>query len=109
VLAKKHAANGFSPDGGDVSDFSSRLCRAHANCYENMPMFASLILVAMLTDNAAITDPLARWALLARFAQTLTHLISASEIAVTIRASFWGVQLAIMAYWAYQLGMLGFQ
>ncbi len=109
VLAKKHAANGFDPDGSDVSEFSARLCRAHANCYENLPMFAALVLVAMATGNVAITDPLARWVLVARVAQSVVHLISVSELAVTIRAGFWGVQLGIMAYWVYQLGMLGFQ
>ena len=109
VLTKKHAVNGFDPDGSDVSAFSARLCRAHANCYENLPIFGSLILVAMFTDNAAITDPLARWALLARFAQSITHLISDNELAVAIRAGFWSAQLGIMAYWVYQLGMLGFQ
>ncbi len=72
-------------------------------------MFAALILVALFTDHAAITDPRARWALVARFAQTVTHLISVSELAVTVRAGFWAIQLGIMAYWVYQLGMLGFQ
>lgn len=109
VLMKRHTANGFDPDGGDVSAFSGRLCRAHANCYENLPVFAALILIALGTGNAAITDPLARWVLVARVAQSLTHLVSVSEIAVMIRASFYSVQLGIMAYWVVQLGMLGFQ
>ena len=42
-------------------------------------------------------------------AQSITHLISVSEVAVTIRATFFSIQLAIMAYWVFQLGMLGFQ
>jgi uncharacterized MAPEG superfamily protein len=108
-LTKQHAANGFAPDGSDCGPFSERLCRAHANCYENLPMFAALILVALGTGNAAITDPLARWVLVARVAQSVTHLISVSELAVTIRVTFFSVQLAIMAYWVFQLGMLGFQ
>ena len=108
-LAKKHAANGFDPSGSDVSEFSGRLCRAHANCYENLAIFASLVLLAMATGNGAITDPLARWVLVARVAQSVTHLISTSEIAVTIRVTFFMVQLGIMAYWVVQLGMLGFQ
>jgi uncharacterized MAPEG superfamily protein len=109
VLTRKHAANGFSPDGADVSAFSARLCRAYANCYENLPMVGALILLSLGTGNAAITDPLARWVLVARVAQSLTHLVSVSAIAVTIRAGFWSVQLGIMAYWVVQLGMLGFQ
>jgi uncharacterized MAPEG superfamily protein len=108
-LAKQHTANGFDPDGADVSPFSGRLCRAHANCYENLPMFAGLVLLAMVTGNGAITDPLARWVLVARVAQSVVHLISTSELAVMIRVTFFSVQLGIMAYWVYQLGMLGFQ
>jgi uncharacterized MAPEG superfamily protein len=109
VLTKKHAANGFDPGGYDVSEFSGRLCRAHANCYENLAMFAGLILLAMVTGNGAVTDPLARWVLVARVAQSTVHLISESEIAVTIRVTFFLVQVGIMAYWVVQLGMLGFQ
>ncbi len=109
VLTKERAANAFDPSGSDVSEFSGRLCRAHANCYENLPMFASLILLAIATGNVAVTDPLARWVLVARVAQSTVHLISTSEMAVMARASFHGIQLGIMAYWVYQLGMLGFQ
>jgi uncharacterized MAPEG superfamily protein len=108
-LTKKHAANGFDPGGYDVSDLSGRLCRAHANCYENLPMFAGLVLLAMVTGNAAITDPLARWVLVARVAQSTVHLISTSEMAVTIRVTLFMVQVGIMVFWVYQLGMLGFQ
>ena len=109
VLMKQHTANGFDPDGADVSEFSGRLCRAHANTYENLPIFGALILVAMVTQNVAITDPLARWVLVARVAQSTVHLISTSEMAVSIRATIYGVQLGIMAYWVVQLGLLGFQ
>jgi uncharacterized MAPEG superfamily protein len=109
VLTGKHAANGFDPNGADISEFSARLSRTHANCYENLPMFAGLVLLALVSGNASITDPLARWVLVARVAQSVVHLISTSEIAVMIRASFYSIQLGIMGYWVYQLGMLGFQ
>jgi len=108
VLAQKRAANDFLPSGEDVSPFSNRLCRAHANCYENLPVFAALILLALVTGNEAITDPLARWVLVARVAQSVVHLISTSEMAVTLRATLLLVQLGIEAYWIVQLGLLGF-
>jgi uncharacterized MAPEG superfamily protein len=108
VLTKKRPANAFEPFGSDVSAFSGRLCRAHANCYENLPIFAALILVAMFTGHGEITDTLARWVLAARVAQSTVHLISISEMAVTLRATLWTVQLAIEAYWVVQLGLLGF-
>ncbi|MGB5548411.1 MAG: MAPEG family protein [Polyangiales bacterium] len=108
VLKKERAANDFLPSGEDVSPFSNRLCRAHANCYENLPVFAALILLALVTGNAGITDPLARWVLVARVAQSMVHLISTSEMAVSLRAVFLLVQLGIEAYWVVQLGLLGF-
>jgi len=108
VLKKERAANDFLPTGEDVSPFSNRLCRAHANCYENLPVFAALILLALVTGNAGITDPLARWVLVARVAQSMVHLISTSEMAVSLRAVFLLVQLGIEAYWVVQLGLLGF-
>lgn len=108
TLKKERRANDFKPSGEDVSPFSGRLCRAHANCYENLPIFGSLILLALVTGNAAITDPLARWVLTARVSQSLVHLTSTSEIAVSIRAGLFVVQLAIEAYWVVQLGLLGF-
>jgi hypothetical protein len=109
VLTKQRAANEFHPSGSDVSEFSGRLCRAHANCYENLAMFGGLILLAMVTGHGVITDPLARWVLVARVAQSTVHLISTSEIAVTIRVTLFLVQIGIMVSWVYQLGMLGFQ
>lgn len=108
VLSGKRAANDFLPSGDDVSAFSNRLCRAQANCYENLPVFAALVLLALATGNGAITDPLARWVLVARFAQSTVHLISTSEAAVSLRAVLLLVQLGIEAYWIVQLGLLGF-
>ena len=108
TLSGKRAANSFAPWGKDVSPFSGRLCRAHANCVENIPVFAALVLLAMVTGHGDITDPLARWVLVARVAQSTVHLISISEIAVTLRVTLLLAQLGIEAYWIVQLGLLGF-
>ncbi len=108
TVSKQRAANSFEPFGSDVSLFSGRLCRAHANCYENLPIFAALILLALVTDNAGITNSLARWVLVARVAQSVVHLISTSEMAVALRATLFTVQLGIEAYWVVQLGLFGF-
>ncbi len=37
TLSGRRAANRFAVSGDDVSPFSGRLCRAHANCYESLP------------------------------------------------------------------------
>ncbi len=103
TLSGQRAANSFGVDGSDVSPFSNRLCRAHANCYENLPVFAALVLVAMSTGNAAITNALAPWALAARVAQSTTHLASTSSLAVQARFGFFLAQFLIQVWWAVSL------
>ena len=103
VLTGKRAANQFNPDGKDVSPFSNRLCRAHANCYENLPLFAAVILLALVMGRNGVTDPLALWFLGARVAQSVTHLISTSHNAVLVRFAFFAVQIAILVYWLFRL------
>jgi len=103
VLSGKRAANQFSPDGSDVSTFSNRLCRAHANCYENLPVFAAVILLALVMGRNGITDPLALWFLGARVVQSATHLVSTSHYAVLVRFAFFLAQWVILAYWVFRL------
>ena len=97
------AANSFAPTGDDVSPFSGRLCRAHANCYEFFPIFGGLLGVAALTQTTHLTDPLALWALAARVAQSGVHLASTSVSAVTLRFGFFLAQFVIAAWWAARL------
>lgn len=105
ALAGKRAANAFAVSGEDVSPFSARLCRAHANCYENLPIFAGLILVVTVSGNAAITAPLALWAVAARVGQSTVHLLSTSIGAVQLRFLFFLALWSIQAWWA--VGLLG--
>lgn len=103
TLSGRRAANAFAPSGSDVSEFSGRLCRAHANCYENLPLFGAVAVVAVVSGNAAITDPLALWVVLARVGQSVVHLASTSSAAVIVRFHLFGVQVAILAYWVVRL------
>lgn len=103
TLSGARAANSFDPSGSDVSPFSARLCRAHANSYEFFPVFGGLIVVAALSNSSHVTDPLACWALLARIGQSSVHLASTSAAAVTIRFGFFLAQFVIAAYWAVRL------
>ena len=103
TLSGKRAANSFQPDGFDVSPFSGRLCRAHANCFESFPFVGGILLLALVTNQAQLTNPLAYIVLAARIAQSVTHLISAGVLAVQIRFFFFLIQLVICFYWCYQL------
>lgn len=99
ILTGKRTANSFKTDGTDVSDFSARLCRAHANCYESFPFVGGLLLLALATNLSHITDPLAYIVIDCRIAQSITHAISASVRAVQIRFAFYLVQVVICIYW----------
>lgn len=103
VLGGQRRINSFTPDGADVSPFQARACRAHANCYENLPVFASLVLAAFVSGKTTITDPLAMVAFYARMVQSTVHLVSTSQGAVTIRATFYTLQMVIMVWWAWRL------
>lgn len=103
TLSGRRAANDFSPAGDDVSPFSGRLCRAHANCYESFPLHGGLLLAATAIDMTALTDGLALWALAARIGQSLVHLFSTSVAAVQLRFALFLAQFAIWAIWTWRL------
>ena len=103
VLTKEVAPNAFNPENSNLSPFMQRLARAHANCLEGFPIFGGLMIVAVVTSNTAITNPLAFVFLGARLLQSLIHLASLSPAAVTLRFSAFAVQMAIAIYWCYKL------
>jgi uncharacterized MAPEG superfamily protein len=103
VLAGKRAPNQFDPGGADLSEFSRRLCRAHANCYENLPIFGALIAVALITGRHGATDGLAMWFLAARIGQSVVHLVSTSNPAVNVRFALFLAQWFMMATMAFRL------
>lgn len=103
VLRRKVPANAFAPDNAGLSPFMQRLARAHANCIESLPIFGGLLLVAIATNRASITDPLAYLLLGSRVFQSLVHLASVTAAAVTIRFTAFAVQMAIGVYWALKL------
>lgn len=103
VVLKEIRINEFKPDNSNLSPFMQRLARAHANCIEGLPIFGGLLVVAIATGHAAITDPLAYPLLAARVAQSSAHLASLSIAAVNIRAAAFAIQMAIGAYWSIGL------
>ena len=103
VAAGRVAANEFRPDNSNLSPFMQRLARAHANCIEGLPIFGGLLIVALLTDRADVTDHLAPWLLAARIVQSVAHLSSRSVLAVNLRFAAFLVQMVIAAYWCWAL------
>lgn len=103
VLTREVAPTGFTPDNAGLSPFMQRLARAHANCLEGLPVFGGLMLVALVSGNTAVTDPLAYAFLAARGLQSLIHLASVSATAITLRFTFFAVQMVIGVVWAWGL------
>ena len=103
VFAGKRAANSFSASGEDMDAFGKRLTRAHANCYEYLPIAGIVLLYAIATNQTALTDGLAYIFLGARVAQSVTHLVSTSNMFVRIRFFFFIVQTVILIIWLLKL------
>lgn len=105
ILKRGIALNCFRPDGSDVPGFGQNLTRAHLNCLEVLPIFAAVVLIASLADQMAILEPTVMYILYARVAQSIVHMISTSFIAVLIRATFFIIQLALLACYIWQIVM----
>jgi uncharacterized MAPEG superfamily protein len=101
ILIGKKRANDFNTDGTDVSEFSGRLCRVHANSYEHFAIFAGLMLYALALDLAHITNHLALYLLAARVLQGVVHLFSTSINANRLRFAFFLAQYVIAAIWIF--------
>lgn len=103
VFAGKKKSNDFKPSGEDLQGFGARLTRAHANCYENLPIAAAILLYAIATSQTAITDQYAMAFIGARILQSLTHLASTSRPAVLVRFALFVVQVLILIFWLLKL------
>lgn len=99
VMRGQKAANEFNASGEDVTGLGYRITRAQANCVESFPFVGGVLLLALATDQQALTDPLALIVFAARLAQSCVHILSTSVIAVQIRLLFFVAQIAICLYW----------
>ena len=78
-----------------VPAFFVRAQHAHLNVVENLPVLGAIAIAAVALGKTAALDPLAPGLVLARLAQTATHLIGVSHALVTVRAGFYVVQVVI--------------
>ena len=108
TVTGKMKANGFSTTGEEISPLAQRVCRVHANVYENFPIWGGLLIMAIITNSTSITDGLAIIFLLARLGQVITHLISTSPNAVVVRFTFFSIQYLIAAYWIFRFAQKHF-
>lgn len=107
VMTGRMKVNIFAADGSNTPGaFGQRLVRAHANCVENVPLFAAALLYAMASGQSVVTDPLAPALLAARIVQSVVHLISTSALFVWLRFAAFFVQLLILIWWLLRLSGL---
>jgi len=104
VLARRAAPKSFVADVPHGSDRYRRTMRAHANCVENLPIFAVLVLLARAVSlQSSLFETLAVVVLAARIAQTSVHVASGSNKAVLARFWFFSTQVACFAAMAFIL------
>lgn len=104
VLSFSKPANSWTR-GNAVQDpgIITRASHSHANAVENLPLFAAVVLAAVATGHSEVVNGLSCYVLGARIAQTVMHLIGTSFILVLLRATFWIVQIGLIAYMAWGL------
>lgn len=106
VFAGKKKANEFRATGEDLGSFGYRITRVHANCYENLPAAAAVMLYAIATSQTAVTDGLALIFIGLRVAQSVVHLLSTASPMVLVRFALFAAQSAILLYWILALAHL---
>jgi uncharacterized MAPEG superfamily protein len=95
ILTGRARIASFPADEPHGPPFYRRAVRAHANCVENLPVFGAIVLAGEVSGLRATSfDALAVVVVVARVLQTSAHLTSGSDRAVSVRFSFFSVQLA---------------
>ncbi len=95
IFAGRASVNGFSADQPEGADWYKRSMRAHANCIENLPVFAAIV-VALHVSGAGgpVADSASIAVLVARVLQSLVHVsLPQTSSVVSVRFSFLMVQL----------------
>jgi len=77
-----------------------RVTRAHANCVENLPVYAAIALTAAVAGiDTPRLDQLAIAVLIARIGQTLTHMLfPETNRTVRIRFAFFFIQVSAILW-----------
>ncbi len=104
VLSGKKRADAWTRgQPTDDPGFVVRTSHAHANCVENLPVFAAVVLASVALGQTAVVDTLACYFIAARIAQSVTHMVAVNHWMVFLRANFFFVQVGLIFYWVWKL------
>jgi uncharacterized MAPEG superfamily protein len=93
--AKPSSFDASVPHG---SERYRRSMRAHANCVDNLPIFASLVLLGSVLGMSGELFQITAFAVLpARILQSVAHIASGRSRAALVRFVFFSVQLVAFA------------
>ena len=99
VLTGKAPPNGFPADVPHGSDRYRRTMRAHMNCVENLPLFASVVLTgAVVHAGSPLMDTLALTYMGARVLHSLLHIASGEFAVIAVRLISYVVQLVCLSW-----------
>src|SRR5690242_19742982 len=95
ILFARAGIASFRSDALEGADWYQRGTRAHANCVENLPVFAVIVFVISALDiNGPAVNYLSILVLIARVCQSLVHVSHVqTNRFVAVRFSFFCVQL----------------
>lgn len=98
ILTGRAALSDFPADAPHGSDWYRRAMRAHANCVENLPLYAAVVVAIVASGVRSPTlDTFAIVLLAARVLQTVTHVsVEQTNTAIAIRFAFYFIQIACM-------------
>jgi uncharacterized MAPEG superfamily protein len=99
ILTRRAALSDFRADESHGSDWYRRAMRAHANCVENLPVYAAIVVaIAAGGVQSPLLDTLAAVLFAARVLQTVTHVaVEQTNTVVGVRFAFFFVQIVCMA------------
>ena len=94
----------WRPGQANEPGFYRRLMRCHANLFENVGLYAVVVLAAVHFPEAVplqVFKMICINLLVGRFAQTLVYLISEDSLFVLIRFTFFALQMFSITYLGY--------
>jgi uncharacterized MAPEG superfamily protein len=96
IFSGRAQVNAFRADQVEGAEWYKRAMRAHANCIENLPVFAAIVFALYVSGVGGRTvDALCIMVMVARILQSLTHVcFQQTNVIATTRFAFFFVQLA---------------